>query len=169
MGCQMNRCCCFNNTQDASFAVGVYTAIMSLIGIISVSVTFASSYQSSYPDKVYITLYALAVVIEVLFFLISIILLYGIKKENRLLMIPWMVWMIINIVGQFIGVIILGIVVVHMVRPFILVFVVILLLMIGLDITCFIVVNTHYQYLTSSSGVKNEVPLSYQKLLISSS
>ncbi|XP_067133622.1 uncharacterized protein [Centruroides vittatus] len=153
MGCQMNRCCCFNNTQDASFAVGVYTAIISLIGIISVSVTFASSYQSSYPNRIYITLYALAVVIEVLFFLISIILLYGIKKENRLLMIPWMVWMIINIVVQFIGVIMLGTVIGHVLQP----------------ITCFIVVNTHYQYLTSSSGVNNEVPLSYQKLLISSS
>lgn len=108
---RVTRCFCFDNLKSSSFAIGVYTAFISLFSIVTSAIVLADFdsvknaifHQTNLKEtdfdgfKIY---FILCLVFAAIFFLISLILLLGVKKDSRLLVIPWLIWMVLVIQGQ---------------------------------------------------------------------
>lgn len=112
---RITRCCCFSNTKDGSFAVGVYTSFLSVISIILPAVSlsqleyFFGKYNkhdedvaSDFAANALRINFIVLLVFGVICLLISFLLLYGVKKDDRLYFIPWMIWMALVITGQIV-------------------------------------------------------------------
>ncbi|XP_067141991.1 uncharacterized protein [Centruroides vittatus] len=107
---RINRFCCFDDTRKGSTACAFYTGVLSVGGIVGNSVILGLF--DKYKQKIYdfnkgkvdyegIKLYVLITLLSsVMFLAASAFLLIAVKKEKRLLMIPWMIWMVVLISAQ---------------------------------------------------------------------
>ncbi|XP_023237159.1 uncharacterized protein LOC111636195 [Centruroides sculpturatus] len=112
---RITRCCCFPNTKDGSFAVGVYTLIISLLSTIVFGVLYGqvqnvANVVKSYPNSssvnesvlAYANIYLiLCIVLSCIWFLVGFCLVYGAKTDQRHFLIPWLIWMVMVIAGEF--------------------------------------------------------------------
>lgn len=166
MKCEMYRCCCFNNSKDASFASGIYTTIISLFSIIYFAITeiMSPAQKDAFTLPTNPVASIISLVLMILFLILSLVLLYGVAKTKRFALIPWMVWMIIVITSECIGIILLIVVVIKIAEPLLLIYLLLALPFIGLNITCFIVVKTHYQTLSAAAVSVDEESINYLSL-----
>ncbi|XP_067120804.1 uncharacterized protein [Centruroides vittatus] len=148
MDCRANKCFCFSNNQDASFASGVYTTIISLLGTVYIGtklsyyVLYGPSGHIVYKE---ISLSGIAIFLALL--LCSITLLHAVRKEIRLMLIPWMVCMIILITIQYGSLILFLATVFEILHPIHFISLMIMVAMISLHTYCFVIVKTYYQKL----------------------
>lgn len=126
--------------------------VLSLTGIVCTTIILVIS--ENHPTK-YLSFYEMIsfmlFLIEILLFLFSVILLYGVAKEKRIALIPWMIWMIIVIIIQWALLIFCVAVVVLFRNPVFLSFLIPCLPLIALNIACIIIVHKHYQRLCCSN------------------
>ncbi|XP_023236144.1 uncharacterized protein LOC111635416 isoform X2 [Centruroides sculpturatus] len=106
---RIDSCCCFSNVKDGTLATGVYTSITSLLSSVACAVILAYSDVESYVRRPFLTgidAHSLRVCLAILLawgavcFLTSLILLYGVKRDHRYCLIPWMIWNAVAVVGQ---------------------------------------------------------------------
>ncbi|XP_067141976.1 uncharacterized protein [Centruroides vittatus] len=103
--------CCRFNVKDGTLATGVYASITSLLSSVTCAVILGYSDVESYLHRPFLTgidphsarvgLVTLLVWSAVCF-LTSLILIYGVKRDDRYCLIPWMIWNAVAIVGQMI-------------------------------------------------------------------
>ncbi|XP_023236145.1 uncharacterized protein LOC111635417 [Centruroides sculpturatus] len=107
-------CCCFKDTKRGSYCCGIYTLTASVIIIVGSAVYLAMEPFKSHEyylvegEAVYDVMRISSIIhlsMAILLFLISLLLLVGVKKDNRFLLIPWMVWIIFVLVMHVIYVI----------------------------------------------------------------
>lgn len=166
-----------NNTKDGSFAVGIYTLIISFVSLIIYAVllgeynTFIeiarNQISTTNDDSLYNITFILknfrayliaGLIWAIVCILISISLLHGIKNDNRLLLIPWMIWMMIVIVLQSILFVACFIAMIH-VTAFAGSMIVVGVFL-GFNIYCFSCVYSQYKTLLESNEA---VPYTKQK------
>ncbi|XP_023228196.1 uncharacterized protein LOC111628603 isoform X5 [Centruroides sculpturatus] len=111
----MTRCCCFFDTRIGSIACGVYTLATRIFGIVTcVAALISPKLQktvSMYHNGNLSDLKSIYVSILINNFIaicFSILLVYGTRKNYKLALIPWVVWMIIELIVHvvYVGVLI---------------------------------------------------------------
>lgn len=147
----MERCCCFRDTKRGSYCCGIYTAIYSLIIIIAsaVFIVFAPKWRHDYFyyseasfEEMRIT-FIIYMAMATMFLLVSLLLMYGVKKDNRYLLIPWMVWVIFMLVLNVISIIFIIIAAIHNPKEIIKIFSILIFFLINLY--CFRCVYSQYK------------------------
>ncbi|XP_023228197.1 uncharacterized protein LOC111628603 isoform X6 [Centruroides sculpturatus] len=96
----MTRCCCFFDTRIGSIACGVYTLATRIFGIVTcVAALISPKLQKT------VSMYHNGNLSAICF---SILLVYGTRKNYKLALIPWVVWMIIELIVHvvYVGVLI---------------------------------------------------------------
>ncbi|XP_067142057.1 uncharacterized protein [Centruroides vittatus] len=93
------RFCCFESTKDASVVAGVYTLFTSLLSFIYLATTYAPYTSYEHPDVILrsnISYEILFLLVELTAFIFSLIMLHALNKDNQILMLPWIIWMILE-------------------------------------------------------------------------
>lgn len=107
MGFRTETCCCFRDTRRGSYCCGIYTLTSAVIIIVASSVFLAvePKWKNDYyyiEGEAEYDVAKVSVIIHLsmalLLFLVSLLLIYGVKRNNRFLLIPWMVWIIFVLV-----------------------------------------------------------------------
>ncbi|XP_002737171.1 uncharacterized protein LOC100378476 [Saccoglossus kowalevskii] len=100
----ITTCCCCMNTRTGTIVSGIYTTILAGIRLIMMLSALASA-----GDKAggLISSYIIDLLLLIGLLIVSIILIYGAIKDNRILLVPWMVFMVIFIILTLITTIII--------------------------------------------------------------
>ncbi|XP_030837008.1 uncharacterized protein LOC100891165 isoform X2 [Strongylocentrotus purpuratus] len=103
----LTRCCCFDNVRTGSKACGVYSLIYCLVSVGILLWEFVdyiemSSYTGAARKGLYAA-YSIDLVVLIFLFIASIILLVGVAKNSKCMLIPYMVAIPLLIVLQLIS------------------------------------------------------------------
>ncbi|XP_023214143.1 uncharacterized protein LOC111617036 isoform X2 [Centruroides sculpturatus] len=156
--CQLHRCFCFKNSKDASLASGIYTTVVSAIGLIAVIAIWSISEFHSSSKYFFIAVYASSLTFCLIFLPFSLLLVYAVIKKKRLALIPWMIWLMILMLSQLAAII--GFFVLDMLSgeiSLLLACAAVLLATLGLHIVCFLVVITYYRSLEVPQRTEEEM------------
>nr|XP_054755336.1 uncharacterized protein LOC129261299 [Lytechinus pictus] len=106
----MQRCCCFSNVRAGSTACGVYSLISACIYLavwanqLALFVAAVEQRGVSDPavDGIYAA-YSIDIIVAVFLIIASIVLLVGVSKDNKEMLIPYMVAIMLLMVLQAIA------------------------------------------------------------------
>ncbi|XP_067123090.1 uncharacterized protein [Centruroides vittatus] len=157
MKCQLHQCCCFKNSKTASLASGIYTTVVSAIGLITIIVIWANFEFHPTSKTYFIAVYASSLTFCLILLLFSLLLVYAVIKKKRFALIPWMIWFMILMICQLSAII--GFFVLELLHREILLLIctAILLAKLGLHIVCFLVVITYYRTLEMTERIEEEM------------
>ncbi|XP_067141990.1 uncharacterized protein [Centruroides vittatus] len=102
---------CFKNTKDGSLAVGIYNLIVSLITLVISCTVYTRRYNgvTTGPSDVYLEKYSnetttgVVTIAVSLWSVVTLVLLYGVKNDKRILFLPWMIWKAAVVAGLIIS------------------------------------------------------------------
>ncbi|XP_023217333.1 uncharacterized protein LOC111619748 [Centruroides sculpturatus] len=146
--CQLHQCCCFKNSKDASLASGIYTTVVSAIGLITVIAIWSISEFHPSSKYFFIAVYASSLTFCLIFLLFSLLLVYAVIKKKRLALIPWITCLVILMLSQLTAIIVFFVLeMLYGEFSLLLICAALLLATLGLHIVCFLVVITYYRSL----------------------
>ncbi|XP_023238329.1 uncharacterized protein LOC111637137 [Centruroides sculpturatus] len=147
--------CCLQNTKNGSIACGFFTlvsrslgAILLIVGLVhleSISIYLKGNENFVYSLRI---VFLTQLVDCALFITFSILLIHGVRKDNSSLMFPWIIWMIIEIGGLTILIILTLMGITQEVKlSAILATILFSLIFLGIDIYCLFCVMAQYKLL----------------------
>ncbi|XP_067122995.1 uncharacterized protein [Centruroides vittatus] len=140
MTCNCNKC--FKNSKAVSLASGIYTTVVSAIGLITIIVIWANFEFHPTSKTYFIAVYASSLTFCLIFLLFSLLQVYAVIKKKRFALIPWMIWFMILMICQLSALI--GFHVSGQLHREIL-------------IVCFLVVITYYRTLEMTERIEEEM------------
>ncbi|XP_041453319.1 uncharacterized protein LOC121406349 [Lytechinus variegatus] len=159
----LQRCCCFSNVRAGSTACGVYSLISACIYLavwahqLALFVAAVESIGESGPGvRGIYAAFSLYIIASVFLIIASIVLLVGVSKDNKEMLIPYMVAMMLLIVLQAIAWIIIF-ALLGLEGTFLIGNLVGWLLFTALNITCLLCVISQYQELRDGRGKASDV------------
>nr|XP_054755153.1 uncharacterized protein LOC129261130 [Lytechinus pictus] len=157
----MQKCCCFSNVRTGSTACGVYSLISACIYLaawaynLAQAVTAFQGLSDPVVDGIYAA-YSIDIIVAVFLIIASIVLLVGVSNDNKEMLIPYMVAIILLMVLQAIAWIIIF-ALLDLASSLLIGNLVVWLLFTGLNITCLLCVMSQYQELRDGRGTASNV------------